>query len=64
MVKHIQTIRRQLACMFDHFEGLTPKGLTLNILSFQATVYETIEIKHEQDSYFLLNIILTLLTLS
>ena len=64
MIKHIQTILRQLACVFYHSEGLTPKGLTLNILSFQATVYETFEIKHELNSYFVLYIIIILLTLS
>ena len=42
MVKHTQTIRRQIADelyeMFDHFVGLALKGLT-SVICWMASVY-------------------------
>ena len=41
MVKHTQTIRRQIAdelfvCVFDHFVGLAFEGLTNNIVEYHC----------------------------
>ena len=49
MVKHTQTIRRQIAdelFVFDHFSGLALKGLRLALKGLRFKTYHEIETKN------------------